>query len=146
MWPSLGVPFLPVATKAGEYPMGQPPNINVRLSFSPKCIFSLLMYSPVMVHSLMGIFSTLTNIYFSRDGEWSTFAKVSVAIMTAWLSVAGMLSIWCELWISELQSNKRPNGLAIKKDGIISNFRLGQSHNAARTYAKYDTHLSDLVD
>jgi len=41
--------------------------------------------SPTMLHSLMGLISTLLNVYGTQEGQWSITAIISVAIIGAWL-------------------------------------------------------------
>lgn len=84
----------------------------------------------------MGVFSTLTNIYFSRDGEWSTFAKVSVAIMVAWLVASGLLAVWCEILIMELRAGKLPADLKPPENGILSNYRLKRDQAVSTSSVK----------
>ncbi|KAL7783440.1 hypothetical protein V8C37DRAFT_413718 [Trichoderma ceciliae] len=61
------------------------------------------IFLPIITHSIMGLGSTLLNIYTVQQGFWSTVSKVTGSIIGGWLFFAGLIFVGYELTIWELK-------------------------------------------
>jgi hypothetical protein len=59
---------------------------------------------PIITHSLMGLGSTLLNIYTVQHGYWSTVSKVTASVIGGWLFFASLIFVAYECTIWELKA------------------------------------------
>lgn len=50
--------------------------------------------SPTMTNSLMGLVSTLANVYGMQGGNWSITAVITGSIILAWLIISSIVYVY----------------------------------------------------
>ncbi len=69
--------------------MGRSPDLHV------SCLRYIItritnVQRPVTINSLMGIISTLMQVYMSQDGQWTDFGYATMGMTTFWFVTAGL--------------------------------------------------------
>ncbi|KAH8745418.1 hypothetical protein F5882DRAFT_494981 [Hyaloscypha sp. PMI_1271] len=70
------------------------------------------LFLPGLLHSLLGLITTLTNIYTAQGGHWSTAAKIAVIMIGVCTGNMSMLYLVYNHWILEKIKTPRDRALA----------------------------------